>query len=39
MQRVQYALFCRSGFTPELEEQGKTEGVELYTVEQFVNSD
>ena len=33
VQRVQYALFYHSGFTPELEEQAKTQGVGLYTVE------
>lgn len=33
LQRVDYALFSRSGFTPELEKQARTEGVRLYTVE------
>ena len=39
MQKVQYVLFYRSRFTLELEEQVKTVGVGLYTVEQLVNSD
>jgi AAA+ ATPase superfamily predicted ATPase len=33
---IYYALFSRSGFTPDLEEQARAEEVGLYTVEQIV---
>ncbi|MCL4505204.1 MAG: ATP-binding protein [Chloroflexi bacterium] len=39
IQKVQYALFARSGFTPALERRARDEGVQLYTVHQLVNSD
>jgi len=32
IQRIEYAIFARSGFTPALEEQAKVEGIGLYTV-------
>lgn len=38
VQKVQYALFTRTGFTPALEEQAKTEEVGLYTVDSLVKS-
>ena len=37
-QTVQYALFARSGFTPDLKKQARAEGVHLYTVEQIVTA-
>ena len=36
VQKVQYALFTRTGFTPALVEQAKTEEVGLYTVDSLV---
>jgi AAA+ ATPase superfamily predicted ATPase len=36
-ERIQYALFARSGFTPALEDQAQREGVGLYTIEQMYN--
>ena len=38
VQKVQYALFARTGFTPALAEQAKTENVGLYTVESLVKN-
>ena len=37
VQKIQFALFARSGFTPALEEQATTEGIALYTVNSLVN--
>jgi Predicted ATPase (AAA+ superfamily) len=39
IQKVQYALFSRSGFTPALEEQATTERVGLYTTEDLVKQE
>jgi uncharacterized protein len=36
IQKVQFALFSRSGFTPALKEQAGAEGVGLYTVENLI---
>jgi hypothetical protein len=36
IQKVQYALFARTGFTPALEQQAKTEEVGLFTVDSLV---
>lgn len=38
-QKVQFALFSRSGFTPALEEQANTEGVGLYITEDLIKSE
>lgn len=38
LQRVEYALFSRSGFTVELKKQAQAEGVRLYTVEALVTA-
>jgi AAA+ ATPase superfamily predicted ATPase len=32
VQKIQFAIFARSGFTTALEEQAKAEGISLYTV-------
>jgi hypothetical protein len=37
IQKVQYVLFARSGFTSALEELAKIEGIGLYTVDSLVN--
>ncbi len=37
IQKVQFAMFARSGFTPALEEQARAEGIGLYTVDELVN--
>lgn len=37
IQNLQYALFARTGFTPALEEQARTEGVRLFTVDDLVS--
>jgi AAA+ ATPase superfamily predicted ATPase len=37
IQKVQFALFARSGFTPALEDQARAEGIGLYTVDSLVN--
>ena len=37
VQKIQFALFARSGFTPALEEQANVEGIALYTVNSLVN--
>jgi uncharacterized protein len=37
IQKIQYALFARSGFTPALEELAKVEEIGLYTVDSIVN--
>lgn len=37
IEKIQYALFARSGFTPELEEASQAEGVRLFTVEALVH--
>lgn len=34
---VQFALFSRNGFTPDLEDQSKREGIRLFTVDSLVN--
>ncbi len=39
IEKLQYALFARRGFTPELEEAAKAEGVRLFTVESLINPD
>lgn len=36
IQKFQYALFSRSGFTPAVEKQAKNEGIGLYAVEDLV---
>ncbi|MCX6054191.1 MAG: ATP-binding protein [Chloroflexi bacterium] len=36
IQRIEYAIFARSGFTPSLEEQAKVEGIGLYKVDSLV---
>jgi AAA+ ATPase superfamily predicted ATPase len=38
VQKVQYALFARTGFTPALVEQAKAEEVGLYTVDSLVKN-
>lgn len=38
IQKVQYALFSRAGFTPLLQEQARVEGVRLYTTEDLLKS-
>lgn len=38
IQKVQFALFGRSGFTPALQEQARTEGVGLYTLDAMISS-
>lgn len=37
IQKIQYGLFARSGFTPALEELAKVEEIGLYTVDSIVN--
>lgn len=37
IQKVQFALFARIGFTPALEEKAKSEGIKLYTVDSLMN--
>jgi hypothetical protein len=37
IQKVQFALFARIGFTPALEEKARVEGIKLYTVDSLVN--
>lgn len=37
IQKIQYGLFARSGFTPALEEFAKVEKIGLYTVDSIVN--
>jgi AAA+ ATPase superfamily predicted ATPase len=37
LQKIQYALFSRSGFTPAMKRQAVEEGVGLYTVKQLVS--
>lgn len=39
IQKVQYVLFSRLGFTPALKEQAHTEGIELYTIEDLVKGE
>jgi AAA+ ATPase superfamily predicted ATPase len=36
IQKIHYALFSRSGFTPALQEQARREGVELYTTTDLI---
>jgi len=38
IQKLQFALFARSGFTNALKEQARLEGVELFTVDSFVKN-
>ncbi|PKN97697.1 MAG: hypothetical protein CVU43_17070 [Chloroflexi bacterium HGW-Chloroflexi-5] len=38
IQKVQFALFARIGFTPALEEKARAEGIQLYTVDSLVNN-
>ncbi len=38
IQKVQFALFARSGFTPALQEQARAEGVGLYTLDAMINN-
>jgi len=38
IQKIQFAIFARSGFTLALEKQAKTEGIRLYTVISLVNN-
>jgi uncharacterized protein len=38
VQKVQFALFARIGFTPALEEKARAEGIKLYTVDLLVNN-
>jgi hypothetical protein len=38
IQKVQFALFARIGFTPALEEKARVEGIQLYTVDSLVNN-
>ena len=38
IQKVQFALFARIGFTPALEDKAGVEGIKLYTVDSFVNN-
>jgi hypothetical protein len=37
IQKVQFAIFSRSGFTPALEEQAREEAVGLYTTEELIS--
>ena len=39
IQRIQYALFSRSGFTPTLEEQARVEDISLFRTEDLVQDD
>jgi uncharacterized protein len=38
IQKIQFVLFTRSGFTPALEEQARAEGIGLYTVNSLVKN-
>ena len=38
LQKIQFALFARAGFTPALEKQAEDEGIGLYTVNSLVNN-
>lgn len=38
IQKTQWVLFARSGFTPALEKQARIENIELYTVESLVEA-
>ena len=38
IQKVQFALFARIGFTPAMEEKARAEGIQLYTVDSLVNN-
>lgn len=38
IQKIQFALFARTGFTPALEEKAGVEGIKLYSVKSLVNS-
>lgn len=38
IKQVQYALFSRNGFTPELEDKSMNEGIHLFTVDGLVNN-
>jgi hypothetical protein len=37
IQEMQFVIFARRGFTPELQEIANREGVRLYTVDELVN--
>jgi len=38
IQKVQFALFARIGFTPALEKKARAEGIKLYTVDSLLNN-
>ena len=37
IKKVQFAIFARNGFTPDLEDRSKIEGIHLFTIDSFVN--
>ena len=37
IKKIQFALFSRNGFTPDLEDKSKSEGILLFTVDTLVN--
>lgn len=39
IEKVQFAIFTRNGFTSDLEARSKSEGIRLFTVDSLVNSD
>lgn len=37
IKKVQFAIFARNGFTPDLEDRSKREGIHLFTIDSLVN--
>jgi AAA+ ATPase superfamily predicted ATPase len=36
--KVQFAIFARNGFTPDLEDRAKSDGIRLFTIESFMDN-